>query len=301
MTVSIMITTRNRCEDLIKTLNILAQLEPTPFEILVTADGCTDDTVKNVRGYYPKVSLSINPSCLGSVVSRDRMIRRAKSEIVLSLDDDSHPVKTDFLSFLTASFKAHPDAAVMCFPELRNDGTYWPNTLTSDSKGMFVAAYANGAAAMRRDVYLKTKGFPHIFFHAYEEPDYAAQCHGLGYGVWLEPSLIIRHRVSELNRNPVQNAALNARNEFWSVLMRCPWPWLPLVAAFRAVRQFQYAWKKGWPWLASQPSWWLEAAMGIPECFAQRQPTTWRRYLAWMKLARHPISENAVWRQEMGI
>ena len=44
MTLSVMITTRNRVEDLKRTIRALTQLDPVPQEILITADGCTDGT-----------------------------------------------------------------------------------------------------------------------------------------------------------------------------------------------------------------------------------------------------------------
>jgi hypothetical protein len=43
MTVSIMITTRNRAADLQRTCRVLRTLDPAPLEILITADGCTDE------------------------------------------------------------------------------------------------------------------------------------------------------------------------------------------------------------------------------------------------------------------
>ena len=46
MTVSVMIATRNRAEELRKTCRVLGQLNPPPLEVLVTADSCTDKTVK---------------------------------------------------------------------------------------------------------------------------------------------------------------------------------------------------------------------------------------------------------------
>ena len=48
MTLSVMITTRNRVEDLKRTTRALTQLDPVPQEVLITADGCTDGTLEFV-------------------------------------------------------------------------------------------------------------------------------------------------------------------------------------------------------------------------------------------------------------
>jgi GT2 family glycosyltransferase len=45
LTISIMITTKNRVQELRRTCRVLGQLSPQPLEILITADGCTDGTV----------------------------------------------------------------------------------------------------------------------------------------------------------------------------------------------------------------------------------------------------------------
>jgi len=44
-----MITTKKRAADLRRTLAVLRQLNPAPLEILITADGCTDDTVEMLK------------------------------------------------------------------------------------------------------------------------------------------------------------------------------------------------------------------------------------------------------------
>ena len=49
-----MITTNNRRDQLLRTCRVLKKLDPPPFELLVTADGCTDDTAKVVSAELPK-------------------------------------------------------------------------------------------------------------------------------------------------------------------------------------------------------------------------------------------------------
>src|SRR6266566_2938632 len=88
---SIMITTKNRVEDLKRTCGVLQRLDPPPLEILITADGCSDGTVKFVQTQVSGARLIINERGRGSVTSRDRMMREARGEIVFSLDDDSYP------------------------------------------------------------------------------------------------------------------------------------------------------------------------------------------------------------------
>jgi len=321
MTSSIMIATRNRCANLQSTCRRLVELQPQPKEILICADGCTDGSVQMIKAEFPQFQLSENEPAVGSVAARHRLLTTATGDIVVSLDDDSYPADKDFFARLPDAFAAHPEAAVISFPELRNGEISAPANGRNSSvrgsseilplsrrgtsgervgergsfivgrspSGHYVSAYPNCAAAMRRDIYLKTGGYPPFFFHGYEEPDYALQCYAAGYAVWFEPSLPIRHHLAAANRSPFRFHQSNARNEIWSVWLRCPWPWLPVVSLFRVWRQFRYACTEGWRWAIQEPLWWVAALFGIGSCWRARRPLPWQIYFAWMRLARNPI------------
>jgi GT2 family glycosyltransferase len=289
MTISVMIPTRDRCEDLRLTCAKLLRLRPLPDEILVWADGCTDGTSAMFRTCFPGVRLFESAQPMGSVYARDRMLRVAQGEIVLSLDDDSYPMEQDFIARLRQVMGRHPEAAVVAFPELRNGKTYAAADKTDKCPGYYVSGYANCAAAMRRRFYLEQPGFAPFFGHMYEEPDYALQCYAAGAAVWFEPTLMVRHHESLARRVPMVRHHQNARNELWSVWMRCPWPWLPLVSGYRVARQFVYAWSQGAAWAMAEPAWWVAALRGLPQCWAGRKTIQWSTYARWMWLARHPI------------
>ncbi len=142
---------------------------------------------------------------------------------------------------------------------------------------------------MRRQVYLSMPGFPAMFQHMYEEPDYGLQCYAAGHAVWFEPSLQIVHAQSAVNREIIRRHHLNARNEVWSVWLRCPWPWLPMVTAYRLGRQFAHGLSMGYEWVVREPLWWWGAFKGIGVCCEQRRSIPWRTYYRWMQLARHPL------------
>ena len=284
-----MISTRDRRADLEVTCSKLMKLRPKPDEVLICADGCLDNTAEMLRSCFPEFRVIENPFPRGSVYSRDRLLRSARGDIVLSLDDDSYPLHRDFFQRLAAVFLEHPEAAVVVLPELRDGNQFAAPDKTDTSDGHYVSAYANCAAAMRRDFYLRQPGFPEFFHHLYEEPDYALQCYAAGKSVWFEPSLVVRHHESRVNRRPVQRHHFNARNELWSVWLRCPWPWLPLVSAYRVLPQFLYACSEGPAWAMREPVWWFSAFKGRRQCVRFRQPVVWRSYYHWMRLARAPV------------
>src|SRR5207247_6142701 len=97
MKLSVVITTHNRREELRRTLIRLSELRPMADEILVCADGCTDGTGEMVRSEFQNCALLENEASRGSIYSRDRLLRAARGEIVVSFDDDSYPIDGDFL------------------------------------------------------------------------------------------------------------------------------------------------------------------------------------------------------------
>jgi GT2 family glycosyltransferase len=282
MTVSVMITTKNRVRDLRQTCRILGQLNPPPLEVLITADDCTDETVGVVRSEVPNARLIVNSQHKGSVVSRDRMLRVARGDLVLALDDDSYPEQLDCLAHIILRFEQCPRLAVLNFPQRTNE---YPETLTQTDFGPEhpTRSVANSGAVLRRSFYLQLPGFESRFFHMYEEPDYALQCIAAGYEVLFSPVVTIRHHYSGQVRSEMRNHHRHARNEFWSVVLRCPLPYVVPVALYRALSQFRYACRRGFGWIIREPAWWWQAMAGVPYCLRKRRPVAWSGYKRWLR------------------
>ncbi len=299
LTVAICIATHNRRDDLARTLGALAPLAPAPDEIFVTADGCTDGTAEWVRASHPGVRLIVHATARGSVPSRNEMAAASTCDVFVSLDDDSYPLDGDFIARVRALFATRPRLAVASFPQRTDE---FPATLTAADFGPpeFAGSFANSGAAIRRAAFDELGGYPGFFFHAYEEPDFALRCVCAGWQVRHETSPAIRHHFTGAQRNEMRTHQRHARNELWSVLLRCPVPQLFAVAAFRAARQFAYAWTRGLAWAVQEPRWWLAALAGVPRCLAARRALPWRGYLAWMRLVRAPIRDEAEWMAKFG-
>ena len=283
MTLSIMITTRNRVENLQRTLRVLTQLDPAPDEILITTDGCIDGTEEFVRSELPTANLVVNNPVIGSVASRDRMMREARGDLVLALDDDSYPEQLDCISRIVPFFEQRPRLAVLDFPQ-RTDEYFETLTQTNFGSEHLTRSFANSGAVLRRSTYLQLPGFESRFFHMYEEPDYGLQCVAAGYDVLCSPVVTIRHHYSGQARDEIRIHHCHARNEFWSTLIRCPFPFAVGMVAWRVFSQFRYACKRGWSWVVREPVWWCEALAGIPYCVRKRRPVPWSGYKRWLSL-----------------
>ena len=282
MRVSIMITTSNRLDELQRTLQILEKLDPVPDEVLITADACTDGTVEFISA-MPNVNFIVNETAKGSVASRDRMIREAQGDLVLALDDDSYPEDADCIGRTIPFFENRPKLAVLHFPQRTDE---YPDTLAQLNFGQEMAtrSFASSGAVLRRSIYLKLPGFEPRFYHMYEEPDYALQCVAAGYEVLFSPTNTIRHHYASRARNEIRIHHRHARNEFWSTVMRCPFPYALGIVAWRVFSQFRYACKRGFSWVLREPLWWWQALLGVPYCLRKRRPVSWAGYKHWLSL-----------------
>jgi GT2 family glycosyltransferase len=283
MTVSVMITTKNRLVDLRRTCRALQQLDPPPVEVLITMDGCTDEIVEAVKTVLPHARLFVNRTGVGSVASRDRMMREAQGDLVLALDDDSYPEQLDCIARIVPLFEHRPRLAVLHFPQ--RTGEYSETlTQTNFNSEHLTRSFANSGAALRRVTYLQLPGFEPRFYHMYEEPDYGLQCVAAGCDVLFSPVVTIRHHYSGQTRDEIRIHQRHARNEFWSTLIRCPLPFAVGMIAWRIFSQFRYACRRGWSWVVREPVWWCEVLAGIPYCLRKRRPVSWAGYKRWLSL-----------------
>jgi GT2 family glycosyltransferase len=298
-TCAITIATHNRLPELQRTLGVVAGLQPQPDEILICADGCTDGTADFIRENWPQARLIEHPQSQGSIRSRIELIRAAASDIVVSLDDDSYPMDFDFIARVRRLFAANPHIAVASFPQRTDE---FPETLRAVDFGpsRYTANYVNAAAAFRRDVYLQLEGWPAEFEHAYDESDYTLQCLAAGYAVFYETSIVIRHHFTTLKRNEIRTHHRHARNEQWSVWMRCPLPELLPLSIYRALTQLNYARKRGLAWVVREPAWWISALRGFPRIWKKRRPVPRRIYREWLQLIRKPIVSPEEWEKKFG-
>jgi GT2 family glycosyltransferase len=212
------------------------------------------------------------------------MMREARGDLVLALDDDSYPEQSHCIARIVTFFQQRPELAVLHFHQRTDE---YPETLAEtkvDSEERLTRSFANSGAVLRRSTYLQLPGFEPRFYHMYEEPDYALQCVAAGCDVLFSPIVTIRHHYAGHARDEIGIHHRHARNEFWSTLMRCPFPPVLAMLAWRVFSQFRYAWKRGWSWVVREPRWWAQAVAGVPYFLRKRKPVSWVAYQRWLSL-----------------
>ena len=282
-TLSVICTTRNRAEELRRTCRAIRGLRPEPLEIIITADGCEDDTIDVIHNELPHARVIVNDQSMGSVASRDRMIREARGDLVLTLDDDSYPEQSDCIPVLQRLFLENPSLVVATFPQRTDE---YPETLEQVDFGgnRATRTYPSSGACLRASTYRSLPGYETLFVHAYEEPDYSLQCVSAGWDIHYFPGIIIRHHFSSANRNEMRTHHRHARNEIWSVLIRCPFPQVCMLIAWRLFSHARYASGRGMSWLLAEPVWWCAALRSAGKAISRRNPLPWAGYRKWLGL-----------------
>jgi GT2 family glycosyltransferase len=266
---TIMIATHNRVGELLQTLASCRALTGPEREIMVVDDASTDGTFDQVRRNFPEVNLVRNEKNRGSIASRNDMLRRARGDHVVALDDDSRFVETDACERIIHRMDAEPDLGIISFQVI---GPEHPETLQPQGRAAgewHCSSFACCGAAIRRSMLEQTGLFPEFFYHAYEEPDLALRAWDAGFRVLQWNEIVVYHEFSQLNRREQRTHRRHARNEACSVVMRYPWHWVLPAAIAKLAGQARYAARRGWLW--REPRVWAEFLWRLPRSISARK------------------------------
>ena len=291
MKVSFMIASRNRREELLKTLESCRQQTYADKEIQVIDDGSSDGTFDVVRSRFPEVIITRNDFPLGSVASRNLMFERVTGDILIGFDDDSRFLQVDSTLRVVERFCQEPDLGLIDFQDI---GPEHPERIPEDSpfrlKGeRHVSSFGAGRYAIRREVLDRTGLFPSFFWHAFEEPDLAIRVWDQGYRCLAWYDILVWHEFSAANRDERRTHYFHARNEILSTLMRTPLPIVLFLAGWRVLGQLRYSIGRGW-WTA-EPRVWRDALRMSPTALRNRRPVKLATLRHCFRLNRHWIKD----------
>lgn len=171
MRATVVITTKNRRQDLLKTITSALGQTAKP-EVLVIDDASTDGTAEAVSREFPTVRLVRFETSRGCVAQRNHAARLTESPILFSLDDDA-VFSTPTVVECTLQEFDHPRVGAVAIPFV--DVNRSPAVLQKapQSTGVFARyCFIGTAHALRRDLFLELSGYREILFHQGEEEDY---------------------------------------------------------------------------------------------------------------------------------
>jgi GT2 family glycosyltransferase len=228
LSLSLILITMNRCDELRKTLSDLKE-QDTDFELIVVDNGSKDGTPEMVREYWPEAIVIELQSNYGVSGGRNRGIEAATGEILVFLDDDASFRDQDALSQLRKRFEEDLELGILATNSLiASTGEPEIAAIPRRDKKIFETDYQTTyfcgvGFALRQDLVKVVGDFFEGYFYSCEELDLSWRAIDRGYQIIRVTNIIILHRHSPVERTRGRWVYSNARNRVWLAVRHLPW------------------------------------------------------------------------------
>jgi GT2 family glycosyltransferase len=217
---SILISTRNRCEDLSLTLHKLEHLlAREDVECRVYDDGSSDGTFEYVQNNYPKILLQRNELSKGYLYCRNQLLEQTKVAYAISLDDDAHFLTENPLEIVRLYFESNPHCGLIAFR------IFWgltePESTVCCEFSHRVQSFVGCAHVWRMKAWRDISNYPEWFVF-YGEEDFAAyQLFKKHWAVDYLPKIVVNHRVDLKSRRNNADYYIRLRSSLRSGWFLC--------------------------------------------------------------------------------
>lgn len=196
---AILITTRNRLEDLKITLGEISYLlNNENVACIICDDGSTDGTFQYLKDNYKQIQVIQNKTSKGLIFSRNRLLNITQADYAITLDDDAHIVSNNPLEVIEDFFLNHPKCAVIA------SRIFWgkdlPSNLADTSNNTRVKGFVGCGHVWRMNAWRSIPNYPDWFIFYGEEEFASYQLFKKQWEVWYVPALFIQHRVDVKSR-----------------------------------------------------------------------------------------------------
>ncbi|MCC9071698.1 glycosyltransferase [Flavobacterium sp. F-65] len=212
---SILITTKNRKDDLAFTLSkIQYLLNRDDVNCIVCDDGSTDGTSVFIQDNFPNIQLIRNIKSEGLIYSRNRLLNLTTTEFAISLDDDLHFITENPLEIIQNFFSKNPKIAVLSFR------IFWdleePKRIDSDETSYRMRSFVGCGHVWRMEAWRDIPDYP-SWFVFYGEEDFASyQLFKKKWEVYYLPEVLVNHRVDVKNRKKNSDYSLRLQRSLRS-------------------------------------------------------------------------------------
>ncbi|SHM95401.1 glycosyltransferase family 2 protein [Flavobacterium xinjiangense] len=198
MEASVLIVSKNRRNELNQTLEVLSRiLDLSSHEVLVFLDGCSDDS-DLLKDKHNWVKWYSTKKSIGASAARHMLYPKAQGQILIGLDDDAHPLSSNFIDQTKAVFQKYTKVGIIAFQEIK--GVYSSdnkvlNKIESNKEEYYCNEFKGCGFAIRKDVYETINGFP-LWIDIYgEESCVSIEVIAKGYDIIYTNTIKINHRI----------------------------------------------------------------------------------------------------------
>ncbi len=212
---AILITTKNRKNDLAFTLNkIKYLLNEHNVNFIVFDDGSTDGTYEYVKENFPRIQLQRNAVSKGYIFCRNTMLNETPADYAISLDDDAHFLTENPLEFIQKHLKENPNCGLLA---LR---IFWGLdalvSTVSNEKPHRVQGFVGCAHVWRMKSWRDIPCYPEWFVFYGEENFASFQLYKKNWEIHYLPEVIVNHRVDVKTRKKNADYTIRLRRSLRS-------------------------------------------------------------------------------------
>lgn len=218
--ISLIFVTHNRKEQLYKALSS-AYMQTVAVEIIVMDDASTDGTEDMVSFYFPNVIYHKSNKCYGPSFQRNEGAKKAKSDIIVFLDDDTILTDEGAISKTVHDFD-YDNIGAVAIPFINILQNNKVVIGAPDKSCTYVChAFVAAAFAIKKDIFLELGGFRKEYFYMGEEGDFCIRLLEAGYLVKAGTSNPVHH-LQPLERVSYAADYYGRRNDVLFIYLNVP-------------------------------------------------------------------------------
>lgn len=212
---SILITTKDRKDDLVFTLSKIGHLlNREDVGCIICDDGSSDGTTNYISQNYPEITLHTNKISKGYLYCRNKMLNETKADFAISLDDDAHFVTEQPLEMIANYFDKNLKVGLIGFR------VFWskknPESISSTQESIAMKSFVGCAHVWRISAWRDIPNYPEWFVF-YGEEDFASyQLFKKNWGIHYLPEVLVQHRVDIKARRNNADYSLRLRRSLRS-------------------------------------------------------------------------------------
>jgi len=245
---TIMISTRDRSEDLKNLLDRLRKLNNYgEIEVIVT-DDCGRENIKELfQKDYPEAIFRRSKTPFGYIHHRNSMFKMAKGDYVFSIDDDAWYETRDSIKKAIKVFEENPKAAILNFKVNLPNGRSVPEDI-SGVPAFPVGVFIGCAHAIRKRCFAHEDSlYDELYFRQGEERDLAIKCLENGYEILQVNDVAVFHDYRGSNRDHQAIHSCAFRNELFFYLKYFPGLKCPAFLIASVFKHAAFCFRKLWP------------------------------------------------------
>ncbi len=286
--IDILISTKNRRDDLLTTITKIAPLLSDAVGCVVYDDGSSDGTSNLIKNNFPNIKLLKNDSSRGYIFCRNKMLNDTQADFAISLDDDAHFITNGPIKIIDNYFEEHAGCGLIA------TRIFWGKEIlentTSSETAQSVKSYVGCGHVWRMKAWKDIPDYPE-WYEFYGEENFASlQLFKKNWEIHYVPQLLVQHRVDLKSRTEINNDFAfrhrrSLRADWYNYTLFFPLRKIPGKLAFSIWMQFKNKIFKGnlrviSPLLLAI----FDLLISIPKIISNRKALTSEEYTNYLKL-----------------